>query len=162
MIQRVPPSLASLPPSWSAARAARGNWDAARATEPVSAIRKFAPVIPTSAARNRSRSTARASVEGLDWASVAERFALRKARGNAIGPNRVRINRLTVSPTASNMATDSDKWQPYRHPMPKESPPELVIPDAIPADERIWVPVDDNVWFRPLLLNTVTAAESTA
>ena len=37
---------------------------------------------------------------------------------------------------------DSDKWQPYRHPMPKESPPELVVPDAIPTDERVWVPVD--------------------
>jgi quercetin dioxygenase-like cupin family protein len=48
---------------------------------------------------------------------------------------------------------DSDKWQPYRHPMPKESPPELVVPDAIPTDERIWVPVDDNVWFRPLCLS---------
>lgn len=33
------------------------------------------------------------------------------------------------------------------------------IPDmvtaAIPADERLWVPQAENVWFRPLLLNTV-------
>jgi 2,4'-dihydroxyacetophenone dioxygenase len=48
---------------------------------------------------------------------------------------------------------DSSKWQPYRHPMPKESPPELVVPDVVPKDERIWVPVDDNVWFRPLCLS---------
>jgi quercetin dioxygenase-like cupin family protein len=48
---------------------------------------------------------------------------------------------------------DSQKWQPYRHPMPKESPPELVVPDVIPQDERIWVSVDDNVWFRPLCLS---------
>ena len=41
---------------------------------------------------------------------------------------------------------------PYRHPQPAESPPELVIPDAIPADERIWVPQAPNVWFRPLCL----------
>lgn len=26
---------------------------------------------------------------------------------------------------------------------------------AIPADERLWVPQAPNVWFRPLLLNTV-------
>lgn len=26
---------------------------------------------------------------------------------------------------------------------------------AIPTDERYWVPQADNVWFRPLLLNTV-------
>lgn len=51
------------------------------------------------------------------------------------------------------VALESQKWQPYRHPMPKESPPELVVPDVIPSDERIWVPVDDNVWFRPLCLS---------
>jgi len=50
------------------------------------------------------------------------------------------------------LASASDKWVPYRHPQPKESPPELVIPDAIPKDERLWVPVDENVWFRPLCL----------
>lgn len=48
---------------------------------------------------------------------------------------------------------DSDKWLPYRHPMPKDSPPELVVPHVIPQDERIWVPVDDNVWFRPLCMS---------
>lgn len=32
--------------------------------------------------------------------------------------------------------------------------PELAIA-AIPDDERVWVPQADNVWFRPLLLNTV-------
>jgi quercetin dioxygenase-like cupin family protein len=33
--------------------------------------------------------------------------------------------------------------------------PEIVA-NAIPADERVWVPQADNVWFRPLLLNTVS------
>ena len=42
---------------------------------------------------------------------------------------------------------------PYRHPQPKESPPELVIPDAVPQDERVWVPQGQNVWFRPLCLS---------
>ncbi len=32
--------------------------------------------------------------------------------------------------------------------------PEIVT-QAIPDDERVWVPQADNVWFRPLLLNTV-------
>ena len=41
---------------------------------------------------------------------------------------------------------------PYRHPQPKESPPERVIPHAIPQDERLWVPQGENVWFRPLCL----------
>jgi 2,4'-dihydroxyacetophenone dioxygenase len=42
---------------------------------------------------------------------------------------------------------------PYRHPQPRESPPELVVPDAVPRDERVWVPQGENVWFRPLCLS---------
>ena len=33
--------------------------------------------------------------------------------------------------------------------------PELAL-RAIPDDERVWVPQAKDVWFRPLLLNTVT------
>ena len=33
--------------------------------------------------------------------------------------------------------------------------PELAVA-AIPDDERVWVPQAKDVWFRPLLLNTVT------
>jgi len=42
---------------------------------------------------------------------------------------------------------------PYRHPQPKEAFPELVVPNAIPTDERLWVPQLENVWFRPLCLS---------
>jgi len=48
---------------------------------------------------------------------------------------------------------DAEKWLPYRHTQPAESPPELIVPQIIPTDERIWVPVESNVWFRPLLLS---------
>lgn len=37
------------------------------------------------------------------------------------------------------------------HPL---SPPEIVV-TAVPEDERVWVPQAPNVWFRPLMLNTV-------
>lgn len=43
-------------------------------------------------------------------------------------------------------------WIPYRHPQPPESPPEIVIKDVIPEDDRVWVPVGDKAWFRPLCL----------
>ncbi len=33
-----------------------------------------------------------------------------------------------TSPIVAN-----EKWQPYKHPQPKESPPELIIPNAIPT-----------------------------
>jgi 2,4'-dihydroxyacetophenone dioxygenase len=35
--------------------------------------------------------------------------------------------------------------------------PEIAT-QAIPDDERVWVPQAENVWFRPLLLNTVTGS----
>lgn len=34
-------------------------------------------------------------------------------------------------------------------------PPELAVA-AVPEDERVWVPQAPDVWFRPLLFNTVT------
>jgi len=43
--------------------------------------------------------------------------------------------------------------QPYRHPQPAESPLEIVIAHAIPEDERLWVPQQKDVWFRPLCLS---------
>src|SRR5215213_7098924 len=40
-----------------------------------------------------------------------------------------------------------------------DTTPSLMIPElaiqAMPDDERLWVPQAPNVWFRPLLLNTV-------
>lgn len=40
---------------------------------------------------------------------------------------------------------------PSTHPLsPKE-----IVQTAIPEDERVWVPQAPNVWFRPLMLNTV-------
>ena len=33
--------------------------------------------------------------------------------------------------------------------------PEIAVA-AVPADERVWVPQAPDVWFRPLLLNTVS------
>lgn len=38
--------------------------------------------------------------------------------------------------------------------LPPFAKPDMVI-DAIPEDERVWVPQGENVWFRPLLLDTV-------
>jgi 2,4'-dihydroxyacetophenone dioxygenase len=35
--------------------------------------------------------------------------------------------------------------------------PEIAV-RAVPEDERVWVPQASEVWFRPLLLNTVTGS----
>jgi len=48
---------------------------------------------------------------------------------------------------------DATARLPYRHPQPKDAFPEIVIPHAIPEDERLWVPQAENVWFRPLCLS---------
>lgn len=49
--------------------------------------------------------------------------------------------------------TDDNTRMPYQLSMPHECAPEIVVPDAIPTDERLWVPQAENVWFRPLCLN---------
>lgn len=33
--------------------------------------------------------------------------------------------------------------------------PQDIVEIAMPTDERVWVPQAENVWFRPLMLNTV-------
>ncbi len=58
--------------------------------------------------------------------------------------------------TSTPQDTQQEKWQPYRKPQPREMVPDLVVPHAIPTDERVWVPIEDNVWFRPLCLSVAT------
>ena len=42
---------------------------------------------------------------------------------------------------------------PYQLSMPKDALSEIVIPSAIPDDDRLWVKQAENVYFRPLCLN---------
>ena len=42
---------------------------------------------------------------------------------------------------------------PYQYGMPKDALPEIVIPNAIPTDDRLWVKQAENVHFRPLCLS---------
>ena len=50
--------------------------------------------------------------------------------------------------------TDEEPRVAYKHPMPVEALPEIVVPDALSeGDDRLWVPQAKNVYFRPLCLN---------
>ncbi|WOI57978.1 2,4'-dihydroxyacetophenone dioxygenase family protein [Palleronia sp. LCG004] len=42
---------------------------------------------------------------------------------------------------------------PYELPFPPDAREEIVVPNAVPEDERIWVPQAENVAFRPLCLS---------
>ena len=42
---------------------------------------------------------------------------------------------------------------PYQLPMPQNALPEIVIPSAIPEDDKLWVKQAENVYFQPLCLN---------
>ena len=33
--------------------------------------------------------------------------------------------------------------------------PDQIVVTAVPDDERVWVPQAPNVWFRPLMFNTL-------
>ena len=57
-------------------------------------------------------------------------------------------------PEADLVRKDAQARIPYRHPQPREAAAELVVPHAIPEDDRLWVPQQENVWFRPLCLST--------
>lgn len=46
-----------------------------------------------------------------------------------------------------------ERLMPYQLPMPADALKEIVVNQAMPEDERIWVPQAENVWFRPLCLN---------
>ncbi len=62
----------------------------------------------------------------------------------------------TLASTAPSRAGGLDMSRmPYQLPFPKEAAAEVVVPSVLPEDERVWVPQMENVWFRPLLLNTV-------
>jgi len=58
-----------------------------------------------------------------------------------------------MSQTDMNLDAETLRRMPYQYDQPVDMVPDLVIPHAVPVDERIWVPQADNVWFRPLCLN---------
>jgi 2,4'-dihydroxyacetophenone dioxygenase len=48
---------------------------------------------------------------------------------------------------------EAQRRMPYQLDQPVGMLPDLVIPDAVTEDERLWVPQAEDVWFRPLCLN---------
>ena len=58
-----------------------------------------------------------------------------------------------VPPPGADLDPEVLRRMPYQYAQPGAMLPDLVVPDAIPEDERIWVPQAENVWFRPLCLN---------
>src|ERR1043165_1142064 len=49
---------------------------------------------------------------------------------------------------------------PFLGDQPHDMRPDLVVPDVMPADERLWVPLGNDTWSRPLHFN-VTAGQYT-
>ncbi|OEY67325.1 2,4'-dihydroxyacetophenone dioxygenase family protein [Marinobacter sp. X15-166B] len=48
---------------------------------------------------------------------------------------------------------DDNKRMPYQYPRPEDAPLDIIVPQAIPDDERVWVPQSEGVDFRPLCLH---------
>lgn len=42
---------------------------------------------------------------------------------------------------------------PYKGKLPPEAFPEIFVQNVMPNDERLWVPLSDGVWTRPLCFN---------
>lgn len=63
---------------------------------------------------------------------------------------------MTINSSANRSGVVEDEATQriaYRHPQPKDAFPEIIIPNAVTNDERLWVPQAKNVWFRPLCLS---------
>ncbi len=58
------------------------------------------------------------------------------------------------------MSTRDTAAEPFLGSQPPDMRPDLVIPDVWPRDEKLWVPLGDGVWSRPLHFN-VTAGQYT-
>ena len=52
--------------------------------------------------------------------------------------------------TQHHARNDDPRWIPYRGPRPTDARPEIVVADVLPEDSRLWVPIGDKVWSRPL------------
>jgi quercetin dioxygenase-like cupin family protein len=60
----------------------------------------------------------------------------------------------------TDMSTRDTAAEPFLGSQPRDMRPDLVIPDVWPRDEKLWVPLSDGVWSRPLHFN-VTAGQYT-
>jgi len=49
---------------------------------------------------------------------------------------------------------DQDEKKPYQKPQPWGMPGDLVIDEVLTSDEKLWVPLGEKLWSRPLHLNT--------
>jgi quercetin dioxygenase-like cupin family protein len=56
-------------------------------------------------------------------------------------------------PIAMPDAAPPEAFVPYRLPFPQDALADIVLPDAMPQDEKVWVPQAPGVWFRPLCFN---------
>jgi 2,4'-dihydroxyacetophenone dioxygenase len=72
-------------------------------------------------------------------------------------PNRTGGGDSLAVPMTGRQDTSAE---PYLGQQPEDMRPDLVVPDVMPADERLWVPLNDGVWSRPLHFN-VTAGQYT-
>ena len=86
----------------------------------------------------------------------------RQADANLHGANRSGVaaigSRAHVRQPLQTGATPPPR--PTSGAQPHDMRPDLVVPDVWPADDRLWVPLNDGVWSRPLHFN-VTAGQYT-
>ncbi|HEX4240294.1 MAG TPA: 2,4'-dihydroxyacetophenone dioxygenase family protein [Steroidobacteraceae bacterium] len=52
--------------------------------------------------------------------------------------------------TQRRARNDDPRWIAYRGPRPADARREIVLADVLPEDSRLWVPIGDRVWSRPL------------
>ena len=68
--------------------------------------------------------------------------------------------RTLAGMSGTDVSSRDTAAEPFLGAQPQDMRPDLVIPDVWPRDEKLWVPLSDGVWSRPLHFN-VTAGQYT-
>jgi 2,4'-dihydroxyacetophenone dioxygenase len=55
-----------------------------------------------------------------------------------------------MTSSSIDVRTRDTSATPFKGSQPTDMIPDLVIADVLPVDDRLWVPLDDGVWSRPL------------
>ena len=69
-------------------------------------------------------------------------------------------DRLEAQHAATTAGSRIAAAEPFLGSQPPDMRPDLVVPDVWPRDERLWVPLAEGVWSRPLHFN-VSAGQYT-
>src|SRR3712207_3764881 len=104
-----------------------------------------------------SRSASRPGTRPRSASTAPSAWRSSASGGSTRRPDGYRQGRDALAAKEHHVSTDVRKRDtraiPFEGDQPEGMRPDLVIPDVWPRDERLWVPLDEGIWSRPLQFN---------